>query len=86
MARTDLVAGIKVDEVVGAVIRVMRKNGRRFLRNLSDRYERIDTIAECVGDQQVLQLLYDLGVDYGQGYHLGRPQPLHEILPALTHA
>jgi len=34
------------------------------------------TIAEFVEDEVVLTRLRELGVDYGQGYHLGRPQPL----------
>ena len=35
------------------------------------------TIAEFVGDQQTVHLLTDLGVNYGQGFHLGRPKPLN---------
>ena len=31
------------------------------------------TIAEFVGDQETVTLLTNLGVDYGQGYHLGHP-------------
>jgi len=31
------------------------------------------TIAESVGDEQTVCLLTDLGVDYGQGFHFGRP-------------
>ena len=34
------------------------------------------TIAECVGDDETVRVLRELGVDYGQGYHLGRPSPL----------
>ena len=34
------------------------------------------TIAECVGDQETVRLLRSLGVDYGQGFHLGHPGPL----------
>ncbi len=34
------------------------------------------TVAEGVEDSETLQLLVDLGVDYAQGYHLGRPGPL----------
>jgi diguanylate cyclase (GGDEF)-like protein/PAS domain S-box-containing protein len=34
------------------------------------------TIAEFVGDDETVQLLNGLGVDYGQGYHLGMPAPL----------
>jgi diguanylate cyclase (GGDEF)-like protein/PAS domain S-box-containing protein len=33
------------------------------------------TIAECVEDEATLALLRDLGVDYVQGFHLGRPGP-----------
>jgi EAL domain-containing protein (putative c-di-GMP-specific phosphodiesterase class I) len=32
------------------------------------------TIAEFVGDAQTLELLCDLGVDYAQGFEVGRPQ------------
>jgi EAL domain-containing protein (putative c-di-GMP-specific phosphodiesterase class I) len=31
------------------------------------------TIAEFVEDEETLQLLDELGVDYAQGYHIGRP-------------
>ncbi len=34
------------------------------------------TIAEGVEDERTLALLRDFGVDYAQGYHLGRPSPL----------
>ncbi|TML31233.1 MAG: EAL domain-containing protein, partial [Actinobacteria bacterium] len=40
---------------------------------------RAQTIAEIVGDDETVRLLAELGVDYGQGYHLGRPRPLDEI-------
>ncbi len=36
------------------------------------------TIAEFVEDEATLQLLRDLGVDYAQGYYVGRPAPLPE--------
>ncbi len=34
------------------------------------------TIAECIGDHQTTELVAKLGVDYGQGFHLGSPEPL----------
>lgn len=34
------------------------------------------TIAEFVESLDVLEKLHDLGVNYAQGYHIGRPQPL----------
>ena len=39
------------------------------------------TIAEFVGDDDSVARLRELGVDYGQGFHLGRPGPVAEILP-----
>ena len=42
------------------------------------------TIAEFVGDAEALASLRELDVDFGQGYLLGRPQPIAEILPALA--
>jgi PAS domain S-box-containing protein len=36
----------------------------------------LQTIAEGIEDEATLEQLRDLGVDYGQGYHLGRPAPL----------
>ena len=38
------------------------------------------TIAEGVEDEETLGMLRDLGVDFAQGYHLGRPAPLAEPL------
>ncbi len=37
------------------------------------------TIAEGVEDAETLALLTDYGVDFAQGYHLGRPAPLKEV-------
>ena len=37
------------------------------------------TIAEQVEDAQTLELLREYGVDYAQGYHLGRPMPVDEV-------
>jgi EAL domain-containing protein (putative c-di-GMP-specific phosphodiesterase class I) len=49
--------------VVRAIVDVARGMGRR-------------TIAEFVQDAPTLELLRELGVDYAQGYHVGRPRPL----------
>ena len=44
------------------------------------------TVAEFVGDDDTVELLRAFGIDYGQGYHLGRPRPLEETLPYLLAA
>jgi EAL domain-containing protein (putative c-di-GMP-specific phosphodiesterase class I) len=41
------------------------------------------TVAEFVGDSETVKLLEQLGVDYGQGFHLGRPAPVETLLPPL---
>lgn len=37
------------------------------------------TVAECVGDEQTLEMLRDYGVDFAQGFHIGPPVPVAEI-------
>ena len=56
--------------VVKAVVDIARGTGTR-------------TVAEFVGDDETLRLVGELGVDFAQGYHLGRPAPLEERLPHL---
>ena len=34
------------------------------------------TIAEYVENEQILNILKDIGVDYAQGFHAGRPEPI----------
>jgi EAL domain-containing protein (putative c-di-GMP-specific phosphodiesterase class I) len=40
----------------------------------------LETVAEYVETPEVLGALTRLGVDYGQGYLLGRPRPLIELV------
>ncbi len=40
----------------------------------------LHTVAEFVEDEEGLECIRKLGVDYGQGYHLGRPEPVEIIL------
>ncbi len=54
--------------VVSAVVDLARGLGKR-------------TIAEFVGDEPTVIALRELGVDYLQGYHLGKPAPLESWLP-----
>ncbi|EHQ52566.1 ammonia permease [Ectothiorhodospira sp. PHS-1] len=41
----------------------------------------LKTIAEFVENEEVLEVLGRIGVDFVQGYHIGRPRPLDEIAP-----
>lgn len=54
-----------VDEhVVKAMVEVARGMGKQ-------------TVAEFVEDEETLRLLREYGVDYAQGYHIGRPRALY---------
>ncbi len=43
-----------------------------------------ETVAEFVGDSPTLHFLQRLGVDYAQGYYVGRPLPLEEMLQRIA--
>jgi EAL domain-containing protein (putative c-di-GMP-specific phosphodiesterase class I) len=49
--------------VIQAVVDIARGLGKR-------------TVAEMVGDEETLDLVRNLGVDFVQGFHIGRPAPL----------
>jgi diguanylate cyclase (GGDEF)-like protein/PAS domain S-box-containing protein len=51
--------------LVRAIVEVARGLGKK-------------TIAEYVADEATVELLRRIGVDYGQGFYLGEPQPLDE--------
>jgi PAS domain S-box-containing protein len=53
--------------VVDAVVTLARGFGQK-------------TIAEGVEDAETLAILGELGVDYAQGFHLGRPAPVERVL------
>jgi EAL domain-containing protein (putative c-di-GMP-specific phosphodiesterase class I) len=61
-----LVTGRIDQEVVKAIVKLAGSVGT-------------STMAEFVGDERTLELLRDFGVDYAQGYHVGRPRPVAEL-------
>jgi diguanylate cyclase (GGDEF)-like protein len=69
----DLARNTVDQHLVQAMVGVARGLGKR-------------TIAEFVGDDDTLQLLRGYGVDFAQGYFLGRPAPLHDVLSAAEQA
>ncbi|RLA70474.1 MAG: hypothetical protein DRG24_06840 [Epsilonproteobacteria bacterium] len=73
------VAALPIDilKIDGSLIRTIHENPRNlqtvktiiaFAKNLQ-----LDIVAEYVEDEAMAQLLADLGVTYGQGYHFGKP-------------
>ena len=47
---------------------------------------KLKTVAECVESEAIWQATRSLGVDYGQGFHIGRPLPLEKVLGTLVGA
>jgi EAL domain-containing protein (putative c-di-GMP-specific phosphodiesterase class I) len=42
----------------------------------------IKTVAEFVADQPTMDMVRELGVDFAQGYLLGKPEPVSSLRPA----
>jgi EAL domain-containing protein (putative c-di-GMP-specific phosphodiesterase class I) len=40
------------------------------------------TVAEFVADEETSRLLREIGVDLAQGYHIGVPRPISEVIQA----
>ena len=44
----------------------------------------LQTIAEYVGNDETIEILRGIGVDYVQGFHIGMPVPLKQITDRLV--
>ena len=63
----NFAAGLVDQLVVNAIVTIARGMGKK-------------NVAEFVESADMSRLLRDSGVDYGQGYYLGRPRPVEEVL------
>ena len=82
--RTLPVTRIKID---GSFVKDMLTNARsdaavRGIAQLALGF-RLDTVAEMIESQEVADKLRAMGVDKGQGYYFGKPEPLEDALAAL---
>jgi len=62
----DFIKSMVRDKKDLAIVKTMAMLAREF---------GIKTIAECVEDETILATIKQNGIDYGQGYHIGRPSP-----------
>ena len=69
---------------LGSFIRILVKDpvGRHLVRAIVELAPGLHvwTVAEFVADAETLRVLRELGVDFAQGYHVGRPRSVNEIL------
>lgn len=42
----------------------------------------METVAEFVENDEILEELKNIGVDFAQGYGIGRPRPIADLLAA----
>jgi diguanylate cyclase (GGDEF)-like protein/PAS domain S-box-containing protein len=65
----SFVKDVSRDPVNRAMVDSIQQMGRAM---------KLDTIAEWVEDEQTLNTLKEIGVNYAQGYHLGRPEAIEQ--------
>ena len=56
-----------------------------MVRSINDLAKQMgkQTVAEFVENTRIIDLLVELGVDYAQGYVIGKPKPLEELVDEL---
>ena len=69
----DVVGDDRSQAMLSAIVRLAQAMG-------------LQTVAECVESDQIRELIRQLGVDFGQGFSIGRPTPLDQVLPGLLGA
>jgi diguanylate cyclase len=71
-----------------SLVAAMRNDPRsaKLVRAMIDMAHHLDmvAVAEGIEDQSTCDLLTGMGCDFGQGYHLGRPQPAAEFAALLS--
>lgn len=71
-----VITGVETNTVKQALVDAFCTFGRRA---------GFDVIAEGIETHEQRQCLRELGVQIGQGYHLGRPSPLDTVLASTSH-
>ncbi len=66
----DVVTSSRSQAMVSAIVQLAKAMG-------------LGTTAECIESEGIRAVIAGLGVDFGQGYALGRPQPLEQVLLQL---
>jgi diguanylate cyclase (GGDEF)-like protein len=66
----DVVGDDRSQAMLSAIVRLAQAMGLR-------------TVAECVESDAIRDIVSQLGVEYGQGFSIGRPAPLEQVIPAV---
>lgn len=71
----SFIKDVSRDPVDRAIVVSIQKMGMEMCLNI---------IAEWVEDEATLKVLREIGVDFVQGYHFGRPEAIKSTLPEIT--
>ena len=66
----DVVGDDRAQAMLSAIVRLAEAMGLR-------------TVAECVESDAIRDVVRQLGVEYGQGFSIGRPAPFEQVIPAV---
>ena len=69
----DVVDDDRSQAMLSAIVRLAQAMGLR-------------TVAECVESDAIRDIVRQLGVEFGQGFSIGRPQPLDQVILAVLGA
>jgi len=69
----DVVGDDRAQAMLSAIVRLAQAMGLR-------------TVAECVESDAIRDIVRQLGVEFGQGFSIGRPAPLEKVISAVLGA
>ena len=74
---------VEIIKIDGAFVQDMDTNdiNRVFVENIKRTADAMNkkTVAEFVENSAIEEMLVDIGIDYGQGYHIHKPEPWYEV-------
>ena len=69
----DVVGDDRSQAMLSAIVRLAQAMG-------------LQTVAECVESDQIRDITRQLGVEFGQGFSIGRPTPIEQVITAVVGA
>lgn len=60
------------------------KNARLMVETIVELAHKlnVETIAEFVSTEEILVVVKEIGIDYAQGFHIGKPEPIEDLMSA----
>ncbi|MBK3333340.1 EAL domain-containing protein [Persephonella atlantica] len=81
LADSGLIEVLKIDGELVRGITTSEKN-RKIVKMIASMSKNLNTktVAEFVENPEITALIREMGINYGQGYALGKPQPIDQLL------